>query len=158
MHAWEGYFLRRLGFSYQEIAELLGLSRSCQGTAYRLVKKYKEQPDYYEKRGNKPRLYARPLLKLWNNQSPEFVAKVFYQYLPRWVAQRYPEGSISHSLAYEHLLLGLWSLKKLQSMKTEADFARYAFAYVQRRLFGDFCLFSGVRKKAEMEYIALEEV
>jgi len=151
IYGWHGKFLRRLGFTYAEIGELLGVPK---GTAYRLCKK----PDSYkESRGNKKRITERSLLPLWKHISPETVARVFYFYVPSWIAERYPRGNIEHTNCYEAILWGLWSYKKLQEVSTEEDFVKLSCAYVRRRVWGNFRWISETRKKAEIHPTALEE-
>jgi len=151
IYAFEAQFLRRLGFTYKEIGKLLSVPT---GTAYNLCKK---PASYKEKRGNKSRLSERPLLRLWNSTDPEAIARVFYIYLPSWVAERYPRGTVEHSLCYEAMLDRLWRYKRLQKCKNISSFARAAYAYVHRRLFGDFRWASETKKNIEARYMTLEE-
>ena len=149
IYAWHVYFLRRLGFTYAEIGNLLSIP---EGTAYKLNKR----PANYKLAGSKKKLDEKPLLRLWDSISPEAVARVFYTYLPSWIAERYPRGSIEHSLCYEVMLDGLWRYKRLQRCKNISSFARAAYAYAHRRLFGDFRWASDIKKNAEAHYMTLE--
>ena len=149
--AYEVQFLNRLGYLQKEIAEMLGIP---EGTVSKLLR---ASPDTTYKKGVRRKYTERPLLPLWENTSAEWVAKVFYSYLPSWIAERYPRGTIEHALCYESMLWGLWSYKKLQSIKSKERFIKAAYAFVRRRLFGDFRWVSEMKKQAEVYYLTLEE-
>ncbi|RLI53518.1 MAG: hypothetical protein DRP09_15575 [Candidatus Thorarchaeota archaeon] len=67
VYGWTCWFLRRKGFSYKEIGELLGIPK---GTAWRMVKKYPSCPFYFEKINSKKEKKTNPV---WKEVSPDWV-------------------------------------------------------------------------------------
>lgn len=100
----QAFNLREKGLTFSQIAEKLSLSNK--GIAYRLVLKYKTDPTYTEKVGNKTRYSKRQWGASTKQKFTDKWERVLYHMLPKYIAKnvRFSSYSIEYEELYDRVL------------------------------------------------------
>ena len=100
----QAFELREKGLTFTQIAKELSLSNK--GIAYRLVLKYKTNPTYSEKVGNKTKYSKRKWGALAKQKFNDNWAYILYYQLPRYISKNLKHGfdSIEGQELYDRIL------------------------------------------------------